>query len=175
MGLESMLNLFEAFVSSKSKPKHGRQGNRVFCCSFRLSSSEVYRWLTSQWLHGPGLSGWAVSSQACACHCPEPSMAPTVHEAQPDTSARGQLWSPQTRAPFWLWDPGLLCCAVLSRFRLCDPKDRLLCPWGFSRPEYWNGLCQALLQGIFPTEGSNLGLPHCMWTLDRLSHQGRQG
>ena len=29
-----------------------------------------------------------------------------------------------------------------------------------------------LLQGIFPTQGSNLGLPHCRQTLYRLSHQG---
>ena len=25
--------------------------------------------------------------------------------------------------------------------------------------------CHALLQGIFPTQGSNLGLPHCRWIL----------
>ena len=25
--------------------------------------------------------------------------------------------------------------------------------------------CHALLQGIFPTQGSNPGLPHCMWIL----------
>ena len=33
-------------------------------------------------------------------------------------------------------------CAVLSRVRLCDPKEttRLLCLWGFSRQEYWSGL-----------------------------------
>ena len=30
---------------------------------------------------------------------------------------------------------------------------------GFSRQEYWSG-CHALLQGIFPTQGSNLGLPN---------------
>ena len=29
-----------------------------------------------------------------------------------------------------------------------------------------------LLQGIFPTQGLNPGLPHCRQTLDRLSHQG---
>ena len=34
---------------------------------------------------------------------------------------------------------------------------RLLCPWGFSRQEYWRG-CHFLLQGIFSTHGSNLGL-----------------
>ena len=32
--------------------------------------------------------------------------------------------------------------------------------------------CHFLLQGIFPTQGSNLGLPHCRQTLYRLSHQG---
>ena len=32
--------------------------------------------------------------------------------------------------------------------------------------------CHALLQGIFPTQGSNPGLPHCSWILHRLSHQG---
>ena len=32
--------------------------------------------------------------------------------------------------------------------------------------------CYFLLQGIFPTQESNLGLPHCWQTLYRLSHQG---
>ena len=30
----------------------------------------------------------------------------------------------------------------------------------------------SLLQGIFPTQGSNLGLPHCRWILYQLSHKG---
>ena len=30
----------------------------------------------------------------------------------------------------------------------------------------------ALLQGIFPIQGSNPGLPHCRWILYHLSHQG---
>ena len=32
--------------------------------------------------------------------------------------------------------------------------------------------CHFLLQGIFPIQGSNPGLPHCRQTLYRLSHQG---
>ena len=40
----------------------------------------------------------------------------------------------------------------------------------FSRPEYWSSLC--LLQGIFPTQGSNPGLPHCRWLLYQLSQKG---
>ena len=30
----------------------------------------------------------------------------------------------------------------------------------------------SLLQMIFPTQGSNLGLPHCRWILYQLSHKG---
>ena len=33
--------------------------------------------------------------------------------------------------------------------------------------------CHALLQGIFPIQGSNPGLPHCGQILYCLSHQGR--
>ena len=43
----------------------------------------------------------------------------------------------------------------------------------------WNSLGQntgvgslSLLQGIFPTQGSNTGLPHCRWILYQLSHKG---
>ena len=45
-------------------------------------------------------------------------------------------------------------------------------PIGFSRQEYWSGLPFPSLQGIFPTQGSNPGLPHCRQTLYRLSFQG---
>ena len=40
----------------------------------------------------------------------------------------------------------------------------------FSRQEYWSG-CRFLLQGIFPTQGSNPGLPHFRQTLHCLSHK----
>ena len=33
--------------------------------------------------------------------------------------------------------------------------------------------CHSLLQGIFPTQGSNPGLLHCRQILNHLSHQGR--
>ena len=37
---------------------------------------------------------------------------------------------------------------------------------GFSRQVYWGRLgCHALLQGIFPTQGLNLGLRHCRQTV----------
>ena len=43
---------------------------------------------------------------------------------------------------------------------------------GFSRQEYWSGL-PFPSPGIFPTQRSNLGLPHCRQISDHLSHQGR--
>ena len=33
-------------------------------------------------------------------------------------------------------------------------------------------VCHAFLQGIFPTQGWNPGLPHCRRILSCLSHQG---
>ena len=44
-----------------------------------------------------------------------------------------------------------------SRPTLCDPMDSLLCPR--DSPGKNTGVaCHALLQGIFPTQGSNLQL-----------------
>ena len=48
---------------------------------------------------------------------------------------------------------------------------RLLCPWHFSGKNTGVGCC-FLLQGIFPTQGSNSSLLHCRQILYHLSHQG---
>ena len=55
----------------------------------------------------------------------------------------------------------------------CSPS-RLLCPWD-SPGENTEVACDALLQGIFPTQGSNpcpLHFLHCRWIPYLLSHQG---
>ena len=108
--------------------------------------------------------------------------------------------------------------AELNHSALSDPlrphalqPARLLCPWGFSRQEYWSGLsCTPpgdlpnpgieprsaalkpyslpaeplgkpkntgvgslfLLQGIFPTQELNQGLPRCRQILYQLNYQG---
>ena len=49
---------------------------------------------------------------------------------------------------------------------------RLLHPWDFPGKSTGVG-CHFLLQRIFLTQGSNLGLSHCRQTLYHLSHQGR--
>ena len=48
---------------------------------------------------------------------------------------------------------------------------RLLHPWDFPSKSTGVG-CHFLLQGIFPTQGLNRGLPHCRQTLYPLSHEG---
>ena len=55
--------------------------------------------------------------------------------------------------------------------------SRSLRPHGLHSP--WNSPGQnsgvgslSLLQGIFPTQGLNPGLPHCRWILYQLSHKG---
>ena len=60
---------------------------------------------------------------------------------------------------------------------LCGPLNcRALwsqAPLSMDSPDKNTGVgCHALLQGIFPTQGSNLGLPHCRMILYSLSHQG---
>ena len=72
-----------------------------------------------------------------------------------------------------------LCCAVLS----CLVMSHSLQPHGLYSPPGFSvhGDCPgsntgvdrlALLQGIFPTQRLNPGLPYCKWILYYLSHQG---
>ena len=61
-----------------------------------------------------------------------------------------------------------------SCLTVCDPwtgAPRLLCTWGFPGKRTGMGH-HALLQGTFPTQGSNPDLPRCDLVLHRLSHQG---
>ena len=52
-------------------------------------------------------------------------------------------------------------------------ESRLLCPWGFPGKNIGVG-SYFIFQGIFSTQGLNLGLPHCKQILCNLSHQGSQ-
>ena len=50
----------------------------------------------------------------------------------------------------------------------------LYSPWNFPGQNIGVGSF-SLLQGIFPTQGSNPDLPHCRWILYQLSHKGSPG
>ena len=62
-----------------------------------------------------------------------------------------------------------LFCGLMYMLSYCNRVQLFATPWtiahqaplsmGFSRQEYWSE-CQALLQGIFPTQGSNWHLLH---------------
>ena len=67
------------------------------------------------------------------------------------------------------------CLITQSYPSLCNPVDCTLpgsSVHGDSPGKNTGVGCHVLLQGIFPTQGSNPGLPHCRWILYRLSHQG---
>ena len=70
-------------------------------------------------------------------------------------------------------------CVVCLVAQLCPTLcDRMDCTppgssvYGDSPRKNTRVGCHALLQGIFPTQGSNPGLSHGTWILYRLSHQG---
>ena len=71
-----------------------------------------------------------------------------------------------------------VCLVTPSRPTLRDPMD---CSspgssvHGESPSKNTRVGCHALLQGIFPTQGSKPGLPHCRQILYCLSHQGSPG
>ena len=69
-------------------------------------------------------------------------------------------------------------CAVLSRSVVSNSlrahglqSTRLLCPWGFSRQEYWSGLPCPPPEDL-PTPGIEPRSPPCRWILYHLSQQG---
>ena len=80
-------------------------------------------------------------------------------------------------------DPGIelvspTALAAAGRFFTTEPpgKPHILRPHGLYSP--WNSLepntgagSLSLLLGVFPTQGSNLGLPHCRQILYQLSHK----
>ena len=55
-----------------------------------------------------------------------------------------------------------------SCLTLCDPMDYTVHGILQARILEWVAFC--ISKGIFPTQGSNLGLLHCRWILDQLSH-----
>ena len=67
-------------------------------------------------------------------------------------------------SPHWLGVKVAQSCPTL-----CNPME--YSPW--NSPGQNTGVTSlSLLQGIFPTQGWNPGLPHCRWILYQLCHKG---
>ena len=81
-----------------------------------------------------------------------------------------------------LYQPNLNKLCMLCLFAQShQPRDRtqvshiaggFFTDWATRKPKNTGVGRHALLQGIFPSQGSNPGLPHCRQILYRLSHQG---
>ena len=75
----------------------------------------------------------------------------------------------------WIWRHCMHAKSLQSCLALCDPMDCIppgSSVHGDSPGKNTGGVCHALLQGIFPIQGSNTGLLHCRQTLYHLSYQG---
>ena len=74
-----------------------------------------------------------------------------------------------------LWPPFTLWISLSHVWLFAAPRT-VACQspqsMEFSRQEYIGVGSHSLLQGIFPTQGSNLDLLHCRWILYSLSNQG---
>ena len=75
-------------------------------------------------------------------------------------------------SPSWLH---VTCTDTIVHFD--SVISNFLQPHGLYSP--WNSPGQntgmdifSILQGIFPMQGLNPGLPHCRWALNQMSHQG---
>ena len=98
---------------------------------------------------------------------------------QPSTPpSSGPFSPPRQRALLTKWSlPILPPSAPASESESRSVASGSLPPHGLHSP--WNSPGQntgvgslSLLQGIFPTKGSNPGLPHCRWILYQLTHKG---
>ena len=72
-------------------------------------------------------------------------------------------------------DGFMLCLVTQSCMTLCDPVNcspPVSSLHGNSPGKNTGVGCHALLEEIFPTQGSNPGLLHCSWILYHLNHQG---
>ena len=73
------------------------------------------------------------------------------------------------------WSTGVGCHHLLWKWNKVNVNslqpNELYSPWNSPGQNIGVGSL-SLLQGIFPTQGSNPGLPHCRWVLYQLSHKG---
>ena len=116
------------------------------------------------WCHG-----------ACGILVPWPGIKPESSVAQAESLNHCTTRQfPESRFLNYLFNCVCVCVCMCARLcpTLCDPMDcspaRLLCPWNF--PGKNTGVdCHFLLEGIFPTQGSNLYLLNLLhWQVDSL-------
>ena len=113
---------------------------------------------------------WVAISSSSGCSCPEIEpeslSSPALADSFFTTTPPGR---PKYKYYITLHEVAQSCPT------LCDPMDSSLPGSSIHFPGKSTGVdYHFLLQRIFPTQGSNLGLPHRRQRLYRLSHQGSQ-
>ena len=97
-----------------------------------------------------------------------------------------QGWNPHFKSPAFssrfftvstTWETLIKALFLVAQScpALCDPLDCSppgFSVYGHSPSKNTRVCCHVLIQGIFPTQGSNLGLLQCRQNLYHLSHQG---
>ena len=109
-----------------------------------------------------------------ACHSEDPACS-NEDPTQPNTYINNAKNKTKQKYTHSFTGKVLAVIIVQSHPTLCDPMD--CSPPGSSvhsdSPGKNTGVGSlALLPGIFPTQGSNQGLPHCRQIFYHLSHQG---
>ena len=103
---------------------------------------------------------------------PRPGQSPRYHSLSLHCSSRLEF----PVSGLWLGARVFVVCLVAQPcLMLFDPMDCSLLGSSIhgASPGKNTGVgCYALLQGVFSTQGSNLGLPHCRQILYHLSHCG---
>ena len=90
-----------------------------------------------------------------------PSRGRCRNLAQEGSAPQRRVWPPVAHCS------RMVACVLVAQScpTLCDPMDCSLpgsCPWDSSGKNTGVG-SHSLFQGIFPTQGSNPGLPYCRW------------
>ena len=138
----------------------------------------VAHWTALTWPLPPAQATWELQDSTYQVREVGPlTIFPTCF--QTGSRSEQKQGQPHIKLTITEMNPRFLICAVLclvaqSCPTLCDPMD--CSPPGSSvhgdSPGKNTGVgCHALLQGIYPTQGSNPGLPHHRWILYQLSHQ----
>ena len=117
------------------------------------------------------LFGWEmpVNIYACACVCVKHSFFFFLKQKNKQTPLFTYFsisWNPWRVWITWILSP------MFWKWKWKSLHPTWLFPTPWNSPGQNTGVGSlSLLQGIFPTQGSNPGLPHCRWILYQLSHK----
>ena len=126
--------------------------------------------IQNDWSNDLAAAAAAKSLQSCPTLCDPIDSSPPGPAVPGILQARTLKWVAISFSNAWKWKWSLSVVSDPQRPHGLQPS-RLLCPWDSPGKNTGVG-CYAFLQRVFPTQGSNPGLPYCRWILYHLSQQG---